>query len=84
VHKGKGMFDAEGLNVEFPSSLCVRRGLILAVGLDGGWTFPMGGMNLEMVWMSWTHVGTTWTSTNKAQRPSRGHELQTRGRIRAW
>jgi hypothetical protein len=36
-------------NAEFLSSLCVRRGLSLSVGLDGGWTFPTGGRNLEMV-----------------------------------
>ena len=36
-------------NAEFLSSPCVRRGLSLSVGLDGRWTFPTGGRNLEMV-----------------------------------
>jgi hypothetical protein len=43
------MFNAETPNVEFPASMCVRRGLSPVVGLVDGWTFPAGGRNLDMV-----------------------------------
>jgi hypothetical protein len=36
MQKGKGVFNAEASNAKLPSSLCVKRRLSFAVGLDGG------------------------------------------------
>jgi hypothetical protein len=70
--------------LNFPLACVLDEDQVSSIGLDGGWTFPMGGRNLEMVRMRWTHVGAMWPSTNNARRTSGGHNLQTRGQIRAW
>jgi hypothetical protein len=41
AYKKKRVFNVEASNVEFSPSLCIRGGLSITIGFDGGWTSTM-------------------------------------------
>jgi hypothetical protein len=51
VQKRKGVFNVEAWNIEFLTSVCVRRGLSPVVGLVDGWNFLAGGGRWELPWI---------------------------------
>jgi hypothetical protein len=75
VQSGKEAFNTKVSNIVLSSCLSIQWGMSLVIGLDDGWTFHHGCMNLETIHVISIHVGTTWPLPNEDHRTSDEHKF---------